>query len=577
MYQKPGVEITQVFKTQHPVLNTPDLQGVVIGVPYRWFDMYDNNGNLDADMKIVPSNPPFTITDNSSPVTITKDLTTINNQISKVIGDTVIVKIKFANAAANESSADKIAVSGKTFYVKPASTVYSVDSGDNVTLSISSFITKDDLYDDESETITGLSDVIGLEIAEIYVGFVAEMSNGMGMSLYTSLDDVELKYGVPMSFTPLAYGLKIAMENSASQFYGYGYSDTEQASSALDDLELFDIYVMAPMEAIDFSDVATYKAHVDTMSDSTHKAERKVYITPSTGTYTYTDLIDSTSRANFASYMKLSTAAIADRRVIIGHPNKGYIKERRNVVTLHPNWIKASLETTASSYFNAANDVEYVARLAVNTTLNNVLYEAGTLITATLLETMVKYGPNYVDVFVPAPGYYYTAAAAGLAIGVQPQIPLTYHVISGIDMTYGGKDALSETNLNMMAEGGVMISVQDDVAGLSPIYIRHQLTTDTSSIEKREQSITTQIDYAAKFIRKILTVYAGRYNVTSDYLKLVKSAITVVGKNLVNKGYIASFTLIDVKQDPDSPDVVLSTVTIGVKYPGNYIKVTLVI
>jgi hypothetical protein len=124
-----------------------------------------------------------------------------------------------------------------------------------------------------------------------------------------------------------------------------------------------------------------------------------------------------------------------------------------------------------------------------------------------------------------------------------------------------------------MAEGGVWIYTQDSIG--SPLYCRHQMSTDATSIAKRELSITKALDFVAKFIRKGLKPYIGNRNITPAFIKLVETVLNGISRYLVREGYIEDMKVLSVKQDGDAPDTIYIDINIKVLYPVNYIKVTL--
>lgn len=125
-----------------------------------------------------------------------------------------------------------------------------------------------------------------------------------------------------------------------------------------------------------------------------------------------------------------------------------------------------------------------------------------------------------------------------------------------------------------MAGGGTYIMTQNSEQ--SPIVSRHQVSTDVTSVAKRELSITNALDFTAKFLRNALDPYIGRFNVTPAFLKLVNSILVSSALFLTRSGAIQDIKNISVKQDEVNPDTINVSLEIKVKYPVNYIKITLV-
>lgn len=179
-----------------------------------------------------------------------------------------------------------------------------------------------------------------------------------------------------------------------------------------------------------------------------------------------------------------------------------------------------------------------------------------------------------MDVLAPVPGSYYCAANAGLLISQRPEQPLTNLPIAGLVKTYGSQDYFSEAQLNSMAGGGTYIMTQDVSNG--PIYSRHQVSTDITSVAYRELSVTKALDYTAKFIRDGIKPYIGKNVISPAFMKLLNSVLVSQGLFLVRDGVLNDFKVAKIEQDNASKDTVNVEVSVLVKYPVNYIKIKLV-
>ena len=103
------------------------------------------------------------------------------------------------------------------------------------------------------------------------------------------------------------------------------------------------------------------------------------------------------------------------------------------------------------------------------------------------------------------------------------------------------------------------------------------LTTDMTSIETRTDSITKVVDFTAKFLRKGLRNYIGRFNITTGFLDTLGTTIEGLLGFLTETGVLIGANLNNIIQDEDQRDTVLVDVTLDVPYPCNYIRLTLVI
>jgi hypothetical protein len=172
-------------------------------------------------------------------------------------------------------------------------------------------------------------------------------------------------------------------------------------------------------------------------------------------------------------------------------------------------------------------------------------------------------------------GFYVGAALAGKVSSKNPQSPLTNVGITGFTGVVGATDRYSELQMTILDGGGLWVVFQE--ASGQPIITRHQLTTDMSTIEKRELSILTAVDFTAKFVRQALRNFIGRFNITTQVQDSVNTVLDGIGKYLVEQGALASFEISRLIQSDTQPDQLIVDCVIGVKYPLNEIKVTLII
>jgi hypothetical protein len=156
-----------------------------------------------------------------------------------------------------------------------------------------------------------------------------------------------------------------------------------------------------------------------------------------------------------------------------------------------------------------------------------------------------------------------------------PQQGFTNLPMVGYSGVQGSQDTYSPRQLNVMAAGGTYILVQDAIG--APIISRMQLSTDTTTIEKRELSITKIVDFTAKFLRAGLRNFIGTFNITQPFLDTVSTVIHGMLKFLEENGVLISGDLNNIIQSTDQPDTVLVDVLLDVPFPCNYIRLTLVI
>lgn len=350
------------------------------------------------------------------------------------------------------------------------------------------------------------------------------------------------------------------MENSGASTYVYGLGASTVHADAQQALSLKDIYAIGVLD--DDPGVASYNTHVTNLSRPENKKERIVFVNEE---YTYTADLDVD-----AAGIRDRNSAYNSKRLFTIHPYSAYVVETRHVSTLRSSFI--------SAVFGTSEVTTYRPKFISDVTINGVKYKSGSDITETILDAIIANdfagSDGLMTVMAPVPGYYFSAIAAGQVAGKLPQNPLTNVPTSGLDRTIGSQDKFSESQLNVMASGGTYIMTQ--TAEQSPIVSRHHVSTDITSVAKRELSVTTALDYTAKFFRNALNPYIGRFNITNAFLKLVNSIVVSGALFLTRDGIVEDIDGVSVTVDETNPDTILIEMNVKVKFPVNYIKITLI-
>lgn len=172
-------------------------------------------------------------------------------------------------------------------------------------------------------------------------------------------------------------------------------------------------------------------------------------------------------------------------------------------------------------------------------------------------------------------GFYMCAARAGMIGQNPPQQSFTNFPMTGFTRPIGSNDFFTEKQLNIIAAGGNDIVVQD--AQGAPLTSRMALTTDLTSIETRTDSVNRVVDFTAKFLRRGVKTYIGRFNITQGFLDSLSHVVQGLLDFLKDLGVLIGASLNNVIQDENAPDTVLIDITLDVPYPCNYIRITLVI
>lgn len=172
-------------------------------------------------------------------------------------------------------------------------------------------------------------------------------------------------------------------------------------------------------------------------------------------------------------------------------------------------------------------------------------------------------------------GFYACAARVGMIGGQPPQQSFTMFPMVGIKSVTGTNKYLSEKQLRIVAAGGNDILVHETDG--APVISRHALTTDMSSIETRTDSINRVVDFSAKFIRRSVRNFIGRFNITQGFIDTLSNVFQGLVGFLVETGVLIGGSLNKIEQDKDEPDVVLADCTLDPPVPCNFLRVTLVI
>jgi len=485
-----------------------------------------------------------------------------------------------------------------------------VDLAGNVTVK------QDILRDTRGLPVTLAADPLMLTYKALRLDVTASAANP---ALLTFQSTTELMTSMEPITTdsPLSLGLFFALLNSPGvTVSGLGvdevspsspYGTLEAYSLAAAFLESEEVYGLAPLtqEAVIHQ---MWDTHVNFMSEPDSRGERIVLINPPMPSRKVDRLVgsgtdsDSTGVTNeldtkLSNLAALLLAAGIDPSGTITVDKGVYLK----IASSSSIWSVATVVGTKLNvrvtFAPGENDDNFYAMTNLPTTLISeefTIKVRGAVITSKqeMVETYSALGQSYLDrriVMVAPdqcgasikgleqliPGFYLCAAIAGMIGQQPPQQGFTNFPITGFTRVVGSNDKFSERQMNVGAGGGTYWVIQEVAGG--PLSCRHQLTTDLSSIETRELSITKVVDFVAKFMRAGLRNFIGRFNITQGFLDTISTVIQGQLTFLTEAGVLIGGDLNNIIQDKDEPDTVLVDVTLDVPYPCNYIRLTLII
>lgn len=170
---------------------------------------------------------------------------------------------------------------------------------------------------------------------------------------------------------------------------------------------------------------------------------------------------------------------------------------------------------------------------------------------------------------VELPGYYLSAALAGLKSGVEPQNGLTRRTILGFDGFTRSKPRYTESQLDLMAGSGVWVCVTDSDG--TP-QSRHALNTDTTNSFYSEEMMTRNFDSVSKYMYQVIDTYIGTSNVTDETLQSIYHNLRAACDYLIGQGQMIDYTKIVVKQHDLLLDRVLAYLDVGLPFAVNNVE-----
>lgn len=177
------------------------------------------------------------------------------------------------------------------------------------------------------------------------------------------------------------------------------------------------------------------------------------------------------------------------------------------------------------------------------------------------------------------------AALAGAMSSYPAQQSFTNLPFAGPNKLYYSNTYFTKKELAQLSAGGVLVLVQDAVGG--NIYARQQVTTDMTSIQTQEFSVTKAVDKVSFDLYNLVKPFIGKYNITQNLLSGLTDKITTYLFNAQNisapmcGSLILSSKNLSLRANLNgaNTDLVQGTVaialTVEVGYPANFIDITL--
>ncbi len=477
------------------------------------------------------------------------------------------------------------------------------------------------------------ADLIGSStpVGKIYVSYRAlrlDVSAGAEeptLLEYESTSDMQDALGDSTTDNPLSLGMYFALLNAPSQAVsGIGVGEISATKpdgtldgyqEALEFLEGQEVYVMVPLTQ-DPSVHQIFQTHVDSMSESDNKAERillfnqafPAYATATTvasGTSGNTEEVVGEEEGSFTTSVNLTDAEVeaGDYLVVSALATSDESPDAVNGTqalygveivgvdsgddfALEIDFTDRTEEDDGQDFSWDTDDWDDLVDVTWT------VYRAGSAISAKSdqRDAVAEIGEGFEDrrCFHIWPskvvadvdgsssvleGFYLACAVAGWIGEKNPSQGMTNSTVSGFTGLKYSNSYFSASQLDRIAGGGQMIFIQESQN--AALKCRHQLSTDTSTVQYRELSITKAIDYVAKFFRDALSSQIGKFNITQSFMDALSVQIQGLGRYLVATKVLNDFDVVSIKVNADDPSQVDIVCLLDVLYPCNTIYMTL--
>jgi hypothetical protein len=448
-------------------------------------------------------------------------------------------------------------------------------------------------------TYLGTAQVFPILSADMYIEYRELLiDNVASAGSITDSTAVASALGPVDVLNPLAKGVYSAALNSAGVTVYYLAVESDDLAGYTRALEILTtnnlVYSLVPLNK-DTAVKELFEGHVDAQSspdqnnwricwlNSSAVEFQSIYTTESSEVI-YATITDDLSGTNYVNVLGTDTLFVT-RGVQAGDILR-YSYRPVNGVTVYNSVAIDSVDTETALTLVEPVDANYPTEIKIEiwrTRTNSQFASAIASESAAILNRRVR--NIWPDVIEDAntqsvSGVYLCAALAGLRSGVAPHQPLTNVSISGF-YSPARSTMFSNTQLNTIAAGGTWI-VTEDLAGT--VYTRHQLTTDMTDINRREDTITTNLDSISRIVRDNFTDVIGKGNVSPDMISLIRIRIHSTAAYIMGLPYplvlgpqMQGYEILTLKVDPLLRDRIILKVQPLLPYPLNNLDITMYI
>lgn len=411
------------------------------------------------------------------------------------------------------------------------------------------------------------------------------------------INDLKGQLGDLTGDNPLGLGCQIALANTVTQVKAIAVASDDLTGylAALEIAEGSRVYALTPLTQ-NIAILNAFKAHVEQMSTPENHSWRVAivntamptvqYIGPYSADYANTnnDTIEIVNLNNVygssdpAIYaIQSSNSTFVSDGVIPGDTAvvDGVEYTVLSVVSNQQIVIDAEATATAVSYYITRNIsktqiAELVAATSESFGSNRVWHIQPDTVGVTI-NGVIEY----------LPGYYLCCGLAGMVAGFPVQQGFTNIGVAGISDLKNSNFYFSKSAINTMVASGTDIFIQDVQGGIP--YCLHELTTDVSVLQYREQLVVKNWDFLSYYYFDKLKGFIGSWNITPDTINIIKQTLIASSELIKSKKLprigppLLSYDVISLEQDVYNKDNLNVYMNVGVVYPLNNLNLHLVL
>lgn len=190
---------------------------------------------------------------------------------------------------------------------------------------------------------------------------------------------------------------------------------------------------------------------------------------------------------------------------------------------------------------------------------------------------------NDADGYSNVDDMYLAAAFAGLRSGVLAHQGLTNVELAGFTTINWTMVTLTGTDRDTLMNAGYWV-VQQNTEGAGEVYCRKQLSTDLTSLNTTEQSVTTNVDSVSYYLKSILAPYIGRTNNVETVQSLIRGDVEAAFQVFFNNAtptlgsqLLDGTVITDLRTHATLRDRLVIEIALVIPYPLNNIDCYLVI